>query len=387
LFVKNTAALPLAGAFLLTAVAGAAEENTSVAVHGFGNIVYGNTDGNEYAVGNEDGEYAHGEMAISFLADPADRVHIAVQTALEQEHGGVWEPDLDFAFAEWRFSDALKLRAGRVKAPFGLYTEIFDVGTLRPLAYLPQGIYGPAALVTEGFNGAGLTGYRRVGRWALQYDLYFGDLNLDVERVAVESFPPGGEGEQEGEEPAEADEEGEAGEEPSGEEEGEGLEIVRNAIGGRLTLETPVSGLRVGVSAYSGSEGEHRHTTVGAHFEAIREPWWLRAEYAHLTESGELDSDALYVEVARRLGPRWQAAARYDWMEEDGESLEGLPSALRRSRDVGIGLNYWFSPQFVLKVSYHNIDGNRFARPEETTSLRELDEKTNLVAVAAQFSF
>jgi hypothetical protein len=48
----------------------------------------------------------------------------------------------DYGFAEWRFSDALRLHAGRMKHPFGIYSEIFDVGTLRPFYTLSQSVYG-----------------------------------------------------------------------------------------------------------------------------------------------------------------------------------------------------------------------------------------------------
>ena len=61
-----------------------------------------------------------------------------------------------------------------------------------------------------------------------------------------------------------------------------------------------------------------------------------------------------------------------------------------RDEDAAAGLNYWFSPQFVVKLSYHHVDGNRFARPEEAgETLRSggLDSHTNLVALGAQFSF
>ena len=66
--------------------------------------------------------------------------------------------ELDYAFAEWFVSDALKIRMGRVKHPFGLYGEIFDVGTLRPFYLLPQSIYGPNGFTAKAYNGVGLTG-------------------------------------------------------------------------------------------------------------------------------------------------------------------------------------------------------------------------------------
>ena len=29
-----------------------------------------------------------------------------------------------------------------------------------------------------------------------------------------------------------------------------------------------------------------------------------------------------------------------------------------------MGLNYWWTPNFVFKLSFHHVDGNRFAGPD-----------------------
>lgn len=63
------------------------------------------------------------------------------------------EIKLDFAFGEWAFSDALKFRMGKVKCPFGIYSEVFDVGTIRPFYALPQAIYGAPGIVTKSYFG------------------------------------------------------------------------------------------------------------------------------------------------------------------------------------------------------------------------------------------
>src|SRR5262245_21539680 len=156
--------------------AGAQEGSRVPEIHGFGSVVYGKTDGNAYSVGEEEGDYDHGELATIVLAQPVDRLTIATNLSLEQGHEG-FEPQVDYAFAEWAFSDRLKLRAGRVKQPFGLYTEIFDVGTVRPFTTLPQGLYGASGFVAEGFDGLGLTGRLAAsGGWALGYDVYGGSI-------------------------------------------------------------------------------------------------------------------------------------------------------------------------------------------------------------------
>src|SRR5262245_46553385 len=161
----------------------AAQENVARApeIHGFGSVVFGKTDGNAYSVGDEDGDYDHGELSMLVLAEPVDRLQVATNMSLEQSHEG-FEPEVDYAFAQWTFSDRLKLRAGRVKQPFGIYTELFDVGTVRPFVTLPQGIYGPSGFVAEGFDGLAVTGRLATrGAWALDYDVYGGSIAFSNE--------------------------------------------------------------------------------------------------------------------------------------------------------------------------------------------------------------
>lgn len=153
---------------------------------------------------------------------------------------------LDYAFAERPFSEKLHLRAGKMKRPFGISTEIFAVGTLRPFAELPQAVYGPVGLVGENYKGIGFTGLVTFKcHWELEYDIYGGGQELE------EFFPP------------EAVAEGEEFEDPIE------LERTKDILGGRVRLETPVAGLSFGVSVYIGNEiGSERRTSVGVQAEA-----------------------------------------------------------------------------------------------------------------------
>jgi hypothetical protein len=356
---------------VLAASAAFAQENPEVTLHGFGGNAYGNTNENRYLAGSPAGEYQNAQLALAAIAGVSDRLQVSSQVSWKQlaEGTGV---ELDYAFAEWKFSDALRLRAGRAKQPFGIYTEIFDVGTVRPFYSLPQGIYGPAALVAKGYDGLGLTGRKPAGGgWAIQYDVYFGGVRLDSTPLAP--------GEEEGGEVESA-----AGE----------VETIRDALGARVDVETPVSGLHLGASAYSGREQREevvRHNVFGFHAEYLTGPWSVRAEYVWHPETDGPDLRAFYLEAARRLGAHWQVAARYDWSDTVFSSGETLPArSLGRQQDAALGLNYWFSGSFVLKLSGHRVTGNRFARPDDLGGALDagtLKSRTDLVLVGAQFSF
>ena len=99
--------------------------------------------------------------------------------------------ELDYAFAGWSFSDALELRIGRVKHPYGIYGEIFDVGTLRPLYQLARSVYGPVGFTARAYNGVGLSGWLDWDSgWALQYDVYYGQIEGDFELNGLLSQDP-----------------------------------------------------------------------------------------------------------------------------------------------------------------------------------------------------
>lgn len=344
-------------------------------LHGFGSVAAGKTDGNHYMVGAEKNEVEHSSFALNIAAEPIQNLKIRAQVEWQTDDLKS-EVERDYAFAEWWFSKALRLRLGEAQQPFGLYTEIFDVGTVRPFVELPQGLYGPAGFAAESFRGAGITGnVPGPGGWALAYDLYGGGLDLK------EDDPFGFVEEEDDEE-----------EEEDGEEEEQ--ESVRNMVGGRFSFIAPDDRLSFGVSAYRGNnvdDGVRRDAWIG-HVQFLSDKLWVRAEAGRQREK-EDSAETGYLEAAYFLSTKWQAAARYDRQDtKDSEFPDALPSLLKH-REWALGLNYWFSSGLVVKASFHNVEGNRFARPEDFEVLRgqledgTLERKTNLFALSAQFSF
>lgn len=85
--------------------------------------------------------------------------------------------------------------------------------------------------------------------------------------------------------------------------------------------------------------------------------WWIQSEYVTVAKGStalagaEITSDVAYLEVAYKLNPHSQIAGSYDW--QDNKFGSGL----------GLAVNYWFSPNLVIKTEYHNIEGGRFIAP------------------------
>jgi hypothetical protein len=380
----NRSSYMLGAAALLawTAAGGPAYGQESVVektqLHGFGRWHYGHTsEPNLYLGGTPEGQFDNSALALATSSQISSK--LAVNTQFEAVAGqDEIELEVDFAFASWKFSDAATLKAGWVKMPFGIYTEVFDVGTVRPFIDLPQAVYGPVGTVGEGYQGVGLSGQMGAG-WQVRYDAFYGGLGIEENETPEAVLL--------------AEEEDEA-------EEAEGLEEhtsrLRNTLGGRLLFETPVSGLSFGASAYTGidTESSERRSAWGGQVEYLTGPWSVRSEYVNGTTPDD-DRKAVYFEAARRFG-RWQVAGRYDWFKatlnelEEGEDEQ--ESSLLRHKSFSVGLNYWFSPEFVLKANFHRVDGNRLAAPEadDIAEMHEgglLNTKTSAFQIGAQFSF
>ncbi len=373
-------AFPIMVAILaLSATAMANPDVSQVEIHGYGGWTYSkcNSQDNRYLTATKAGDADYVNMAFVFTSRTSDRVWINAQVWWERLTDDEWDAVVDYAFGEWRVSDALRLRMGQVKQPYGIYTEIFDVGTLRPFFWLPQGIYGPSGAVAESYRGIGLTGsVFSDGGWRLEYDLYGGEFNLEaapfasILAAATETAPA------EDESPPEDEVE------------------INDVVGGRVTVTLPESNIRLGFSAYTGRQTEYggtRHFSLGAHAEYLDDTWTLRSECSLLQESPAVEATAAYLEIARRLSDTWQIAGRVDYSKTRLDGLDaGTATSLLDHRDLTVGLNHWFDANFVAKLSGSWVDGNRFAHPEDLETVAAgtpLDRKTRLVSLGVQFAF
>jgi len=363
-------------ASLSCAAPSALGQQPTVELHGFGDWAYGRTNGdtNFYLSGLPRGNYQDVALGLNVVATVTDRLTIVGQSEWNDSEAQGSRAVLDYAFAEWKMSDRLAFRAGQVKQPFGISNEVSTVGTLRPFLRLPQAVYGPVGLVGLAYRGVGLTGSQALGKdWSVSYDIYAGGTIVE-EYHAPEAVLLG--------EPVER-----------GSSEIE-TESTKDLYGGRLRIDPPLSGLRIGLSGYQGKTNDAvRRWVAGVDVEYLSDVWLVRCEYVHETEIEEKRNNGFYLEVAYRFDTHWQAAAQVgDFSSElAGVDASKAPSLLDH-RELAVGLNYWFSPGLVLKLSYHHVDGNRFAGPEpenllKTVASGKLQTQTHLGLLGFQFSF
>src|SRR5687768_8422625 len=85
--------------------------DSKIDIHGFGGWAYGKTNGHKYGVAAEDGEYDNAELALNVAAKPIEKLSVVAQMRLESGSEDQ-QVELDYAFAEWAFSDAARVRVG-----------------------------------------------------------------------------------------------------------------------------------------------------------------------------------------------------------------------------------------------------------------------------------
>ncbi|MCU0858467.1 MAG: OprO/OprP family phosphate-selective porin [Pontiellaceae bacterium] len=169
-------------------------------VHGYVSQGYLISTENNYIEDSRQGTFDFREYGINASVKPFDRLTFGGQIA-GREYGSVGNDAIyvDWLAADYSIWDALGIRAGRMKVPYGLYGETRDIDSLRTEALLPQGVY--SEFIREYYNSMdGVAGYGHVPCGpvgGLSYQLQYGERNMDAENgdlrrfMASDGFFPG----------------------------------------------------------------------------------------------------------------------------------------------------------------------------------------------------
>jgi hypothetical protein len=362
--------LAAAAALLTTAPAWAIDlADGKLFVDGSGGLAYGVT--NHNGIQNDamesvpQGSFRNSDLNLTITARPEERITFAAQLFFEDGFDGA-KTGLDWAFAQYALSDALKVRAGKIRMPFGLSGEVESIGTLRPFYSLASSVYGSAGVASPSFFGASITGgFNLSDSWNLSYDVFGGEMDVQMSEPFLrvgQTLVPGSAFET-------------------------SAARVRNVLGGRLSLTTPIDGLLLRVTTYRGGLDDATLDAELLSIEYQTENWLFRAEglrsHEHESNLGG------YVEVAYRLDSHWQVAGRVDVLKTDSANVQG-DSPLLRHRGLEAGLNYWFSPHLVVKAAYADVVGNRVAFPQaldDALLAGNLPNRTRGFTLGTQFTF
>jgi len=300
----------------------------------------------------EDGTFDYRTMALQFRYDISDKDVMVIQLssrALGDSPIDDAEDDieLDWAFYERRIQDNTSLKVGRIQIPLGIFNEIRDVGTILPFYRPPFVFYREGTFTSETVDGIAISHtFWPQSDWALDFDVFGGNWNS-----FEQSFFD------------------------------EGLSVADNeGYGFQAWLNTPVLGLRFGLGAHQrditgGSEGAIREVGATSKFDdwyvsmdGVFNRFVVRGEYREFSGEPEVvpvfggvfDGTIIlyYLQVGFHPTENFRIYLQGEVNDNDntGEVLT-RDFDVRIREDYGIALNYLFNPNLVLKVEYHEVDG------------------------------
>jgi hypothetical protein len=341
-----------------------------LSIHGYLTQAYAASDSHQ-VMGIPHGgtfDYRRAALLLRFKGTPNDAfvVQLANRELGESPSDNVTsEVQMDWAFYERRFGSKTTLRVGKAPIPEGIFNETRYVGTLLPFYRAPFGFYQEGAFVSETLNGLvltrtlvssgswGLTGSAFAGEFDnLQSGVIFTGPDTPPEFVVVQAK-------------------------------------TKNLLGAQFWLQTPVTGLRLGL-------GGERHDDRGlfANHDAAKD-WWgsvdgvfnrftTRAEYRYIAfgaNSGYLQT--YYGQVGFRILDALVLNVQRDVMDLQLE----LPTGKKHvpfTHDNAIGINYEFSQNIVAKLEVHDNDGYNF---EEVVNLFGAPLESRYVLASISVSF
>jgi hypothetical protein len=345
---------------------GSEDSMASVEVHAFASQGFILSKDNNYlSADTTHGSFQFSELGVNLTKKLTDRFRVGLQL-FAQDLGptGNYNVRADWFYLDYRFTNWLGVRAGRVKIPFGLYNESVDIDSARAAVLLPQSIYPEEdrnyLLAQTGGEVYGFANLRKAG--GLDYSLYGGTIFVDTTQ-------------------------------PAGSTEQITSFNVPYVAGGRLLWETPLDGLRVGgsvqalrldASILAGTTAPSSPTTPATVSVQIPVKLWvasaeytagdlvLSAEYSRWYVSDETSNSAIfpstpaitseraYAMATYRAAPWLQPCVYYSVMFPDTTQRDGRQNV---QHDVSTTLRFDLNSFWLLKLEGHYMFGTAGVDP------------------------
>jgi len=305
-----------------------------LAIHGYLTQAFAKSDGEQILGIGHDGTADYRRAALLVRFTPTTRDAVVVQLAhrrLGNSPSIVFEPDLklDWAFYERHLGDLTSVRLGRLPQPMGLQNETRYVGTLLPFYRTPYNFYQEGSFTSETVDGVAVRQLiAPASSWSAEASLYGGASSM-VEQTENGLVQP----------------------------------RAKNTVGGQIWINTPVSGLRLGL-------GGQRFDVTGTALVADRRDSWqsryasaeylglrvrLRSEYRQTRiHDASVNFDSYYIYGGLNLTSRLTLNAQFDTSKIDFPAGPGRRLAVPKYyEDKTLGLSFALRPDVALKGEYH----------------------------------
>jgi hypothetical protein len=375
-------------------------------IHGFASQSWLMSSDNNNLFGkssSDSGSFDFRELGLNASMRPLSRLQFSAQmlsrTAGQGSPGNV---RLDYGFMDYTYfsgeTSQLGIRLGRMKNPLGFYNDTRDVPFTRPSILLPQSIYfdrtRKLAIAADGVQFYG------------EYRSDFGDLSFQA--GIVRPLVRGDETE---------------GAVFSGQVPGHltpqisyNGRVNYELDGGRVRFAISATQLNVGYAPGSRDPihaGSLRFTPLIFSAQYNAERWSLTSEYAlrHLEYTNfvaipnmDFVGESYYFQGAYRFTPAWEGFVRYDvlytnkddphgtkWVATNVARNTGLADT-RFAKDITVGLRWNVTPEFMLRVEYHHVNGNAWLSSLDNPNLnrnvnRDMSQQWDLFTILGSYRF
>ena len=369
-------------------------------IHGFISQGFLKSDRNNFYAKTQDGTFQFDEFGLTFSVDLTDRLRGGIQL-LARDLGEIGnnKVDIDWAYADYRWRDALGFRAGKIKIPYGFYNETRDLDMFRTSIFLPSSLY--AEDIRDAYNamqGVALYGNRSLYSFgSVNYQFLLGEKNIPADSGLVRGMIMP-----------------------------QVMELqnfdVTNIFGGNFEWDTPFDGLRVGgtfvkykwdqririlipggidrqgnpipVGGIVRDTGKERETILSMEYEHGKLK--LAAEYLRGStwETGyRYAKEGYYGSVAYRLTDRFEFGVYYsvyypDADDKDGKKLaaeEGVPRYKAWQKEFVVTTRFDCNDHWTIKAEGHLINGT--AKILWLDNPKGLQEESFLFALKTTFHF
>jgi len=344
-------------------------------VHGYLTQAYAASDSHQVVGIPKNGtfDYRRAALLFRFKGTPNDAFVVQLadrelgESPIDNASHGI---QLDWAFYERRLGSKTTVRIGKAPIPMGIFNETRYVGTLLPFYRAPLGFYQEGTFTSETLNGLVLTRMiTPASQWKFSGSVFAGGFDYLQAGTVFDSAHPNP-------------------------EYVVTQAVVKNLLGAQLWLETPLSGLRIGLGgerrddygAFNGATS----STHGTH------DWWssvdgsfdrltARAEYRRFTfDDGTIHARTYYGQVGFRILESLAINVQRDVMDFR-YSAPTFEFRIPYSKDNAFGLNYMFTSNIVGKLELHDAHGFSAEEPLDVLGGKAVQNNYLIGSVSVSF--